>query len=114
MVIGLGTYAFFWQWHATAERPLTLLEMLAATAAAGVGRFQICDYPAVETFDEQQLAALREHADRLSITLELGTRGTDPAHLQRYLDLANLLGSPWSAACWRPAVRRTATTPCAG
>jgi sugar phosphate isomerase/epimerase len=92
MVLGLGTYAFFWQWHATAERPLTLLEMLDATAAAGVSRFQICDYPAIETCDEQQLATLRQHADRLSMTLELGTRGTDPNHLQRYLDLADRLG----------------------
>ena len=24
MTIGLSTYAFFWQWHDTASRPLTL------------------------------------------------------------------------------------------
>ena len=92
MVIGLGTYAFFWQWHASAARPLTLAEMLEATAAAGLHRFQICDYPAVEGYDEQQLARLRQQAADLDVALELGTRGIGPAQLQGYLRLAEQLG----------------------
>jgi sugar phosphate isomerase/epimerase len=91
VVIGLGTYAFFWQWHASAERPLSLLEMLDATAAAGVHRFQICDYPAIEEHDARQLAALRDHAATLDVALELGTRGIGPEHLRRYLELADRL-----------------------
>ena len=47
MTIGLGTYAFFWQWHQTAETPLSLTDMVDRTADLGVGLFQICDYPAV-------------------------------------------------------------------
>jgi sugar phosphate isomerase/epimerase len=92
VVIGLGTYAFFWQWHASAARPLTLLDMLETTAAAGVRRFQICDYPAIEGYDEQQLVAVRERAVDLEVALELGTRGIGPAHLERYLRLADRLG----------------------
>ena len=36
MTIGLGTYAFFWQWHDTAENPLTLAQMIDRTADLGV------------------------------------------------------------------------------
>ena len=45
MTVGLGTYAFFWQWHDTAESPLTLPAMMDRTADLGVSLFQICDYP---------------------------------------------------------------------
>lgn len=93
MVIGLGTYAYFWQWHASAARPLTLPEMIEATAAAGVRRFQICDYPAIERYDGLQLADLRQQADDLDVALELGTRGIGSHHLQGYLQLAERLGA---------------------
>ena len=48
MTIGLGTYAFFWQWHQTAETPLSLTGMVDRTADLGVGVFQVCDYPLFE------------------------------------------------------------------
>jgi hypothetical protein len=32
MTIGLGTYAFFWQWHQAAETPLSLSDMVDRTA----------------------------------------------------------------------------------
>jgi hypothetical protein len=31
MTIGISTYAFFWQWHDTAEQPLSLAEMITKT-----------------------------------------------------------------------------------
>lgn len=91
MSIGLGTYAYFWRWHASAAEPLSLEAMLEQTAAAGVDRFQICDYPAVETFDDARLASVRRHAESLGLTLELGTRGISGDHLARYLRLAERL-----------------------
>jgi len=90
---GLGTYAFFWQWHASAAEPLTLEAMLERTADAGVDRFQICDYPALETWDSARLDAVRAGADALGIALELGTRGIGSPHLARYLRLAERLGA---------------------
>lgn len=92
MTTGLGTYAFFWQWHASAEQPLSLPAMLDATADQGVQLFQICDYPEMESYDDERLAALREHADRRGVALELGTRGIGTAHLERYRHLAERLG----------------------
>lgn len=91
MTIGLGTYAFFWQWHANAERPLTLADMIDKTADWDVTLFQICDYPLIDAYDERALSNLRRHAASRGVRLELGTRGVRPAHLARYLQIAEAL-----------------------
>lgn len=91
MTVGLGTYAYFWQWHRTADQPLTLADMVDRTADLGVGLFQICDYPLIESYDTAALERLRSHADQRGVTLELGTRGIQSARLERYLDLARRL-----------------------
>jgi 3-oxoisoapionate decarboxylase len=91
MTIGLGTYAFFWQWHDTAENPLTLPVMIDRTADLGVSHFQICDYPLLESYESDDLDRLRDHASRRDVKLELGTRGVRPKHLRRYLDIARRL-----------------------
>jgi 3-oxoisoapionate decarboxylase len=89
--IGLSSYAFFWQASDRVDRPMALPDMVAAAAAHGVEVFQICDYPAVADLSVDQLRDLRDQADRAGIRLELGTRGVDPDHLGRYLDLARAL-----------------------
>lgn len=109
MTIGLSTYAFFWQWHSTAARPLTLADMIDKTACWDVFLLQICDYPLIEGYDAAALAALRSHADARGVRLELGTRGVSPDHLTRYLDIATALGatlvrSMVNAADHRPTV----------
>ena len=91
MTIGISTYAFFWQWHDTAEHPLSLTEMITKTHLWGAELFQICDYPLIESYDHDQLSRLRAHADGLGVELELGTRGVRPDHLGRYLELAQAL-----------------------
>ncbi len=94
MVIGLGTYAFYWQWQPVVDHPLTLWDMVERTAAAGAEVFQICDYPAVEQLIDSELEALRRRAEGLGVVLELGTRGISADHLERYLGLAQRLGAP--------------------
>ncbi len=85
-MIGLGSYAYFWR-H---RDGVTLEDALRETADLGIGLFQICDHPPIE---EADLGAVRALAADLGITLELGTRGTDPAHLRRYLGMAEELGA---------------------
>ena len=80
VTIGLGTYAFFWQWHQTAETPLSLTDMVDRTADLGVGLFQICDYPLLESYDSSEVDRLRVRATKRGVRLELGTRGVRPAH----------------------------------
>ena len=109
MTIGLGTYAFFWQWHPTAVQPLTLADMIDKTAGWDVPVFQICDYPLIETYDAAALTALHRHAEDRGVQLELGTRGISPEHLTRYLDIAHALDATMvrsmvNAADHRPTV----------
>ena len=91
MTNGLSTYAFFWQWHPTNPAPIDLGDMIDRTADLGATLFQVCDYPLVEEYDAAALRALRTHAERRGVELELGTRGVAPDHLARYLDLARAL-----------------------
>ncbi len=91
MAIGLSTYAFFWRWSDRAPRPLTLIDMLEQTHDLGVGVFQICDYPAIESSTVQQLRQVGATASDVDVRLELGTRGVRVEHLLRYLELAKAL-----------------------
>ena len=89
--IGLSTYSFFWQWHETAPRPLTLAEIVAKTASWDVDLLQLCDYPALDRYDAAQAADLAATGRDLGVAYELGTRGLDTAHLLHYLELAGRL-----------------------
>ena len=95
MTVGLSTYAFFWQWHDTATSPLSLTDMIEKTAGWDVKLFQICDYAALDSYDNAALSKLRRHAESSGVTLELGTRGVTPSHLSHYLHIAKLLGAGW-------------------
>lgn len=92
-MIGLGTYAFFWQHSDRAAAPLTIEQMLRATRELRVDLFQICDYPAIFDYSIARLRDIAALAAELGITLELGTRGVAPDHLARTLEVAQLLGA---------------------
>lgn len=117
VAIGLSTYAYFWRFSETAAHPMTLAEMLQDAATLGVRVFQICDYPAIESASDEELATIRSLATELGITLELGTRGTDSAHLRTYLRIAKalnvtLLRSMWTSGDDRPTRAESVTRLC--
>ncbi|GLY29537.1 sugar phosphate isomerase/epimerase family protein [Kineosporia sp. NBRC 101731] len=92
MTIGLSTYSFFWQWHAeTALQPIGLAEMVERTANLGVSLLQICDYPLIESYSDDELKALKALGDSRGVAFELGTRGVTPEHLALYLRIARAL-----------------------
>ena len=91
-MLGLGTYAFFWQHSDRAPRPLDLPDMLRRTRELDAQVFQICDYPPILGYTAEQLRSLRSLGAELGVTLELGTRGIGPDHLNRFLRLAEALG----------------------
>ena len=112
MSIGLSTYAFFWRGSDRVPDALSIEDMLHQTAVLGVPVFQICDHPPIESADDRRLAHLRQLASSLGIRLELGTRGTDPQHLRRYLRIADALGvsllrSMWTSGNDRPDAAET-------
>jgi 3-oxoisoapionate decarboxylase len=93
MAIGSSTYAFFWRFSETAERPLTLIDMVKKTHELGLSVFQICDYAPIQAMSDAELAEIRDVADSSGVQLELGTRGIQKSHLMNYLDIASKLGA---------------------
>lgn len=92
-MIGLGTYAFFWQHSERAPEPLSLADMLRRTRDLDLDLFQICDYPPLLGYSAAELRELRATADDLGIRLELGTKGIVLEHLATFLHLAGVLGA---------------------
>ena len=89
-MIGLGSYAFFWQQSDRVPEPLSLAGAFHATRDLGVGLFQICDFAPLDRMTAAELADAAAVARDLGLRIELGTRGTGEAHLSRYLDLARV------------------------
>ena len=92
-MIGLSTYAFFWQISDRAPEPLGLEALLSRTRALGAQVFQICDYPPLQTYSDARLDDLRRCAEDQGIVLELGTKGIRPEHLANHLCMADRLGA---------------------
>ncbi len=91
-MIGLSTYAFFWQISDRAPVPLSLQDLLRRTRDLDAQVFQICDYSPLHDYSDQQLKDLKKQAEEYGITLELGTKGIKPEHLANYLRMADVLG----------------------
>lgn len=91
-MIGLSTYAFYWQHSERAPQPTNLVDMLTKSHALGAQVFQICDYAPLFGYSPVQLKNIHQIAVELGISLELGTRGLQPAHLQTCLQIAKNLG----------------------
>jgi 3-oxoisoapionate decarboxylase len=88
-MIGLGTYAYFWQHSDRAPEPLTLVDAFRDTRAQGVGLFQICDYAPLLAMSAVEVAEAASIARDLDLEIELGTKGVDPGHLETFLRLAD-------------------------
>jgi sugar phosphate isomerase/epimerase len=95
----LGVGSFTWPWgvgipgHAP-PRPLTAVKLLEKAAALRVRVLQICDNLPLEAMREPELDRLERLSRRLGITVEVGTRGIDPARMRRHLALAARFRSP--------------------
>jgi sugar phosphate isomerase/epimerase len=92
-VIGLGTYAFFWQHSDRVAEPLSLVGAFEATRELGVDLFQICDYAPLETMTDAQLRDAARGARDLGLTIQLGTKGIETTRLERFLRLADVFGA---------------------
>ncbi|MGN6407847.1 MAG: sugar phosphate isomerase/epimerase family protein [Curtobacterium sp.] len=100
-LLGLSTYAYFWRMSDRVPEPMSLDDaMRDAASHEGVDLFQICDHLPLDTASDERLAAVRALADELGLTLEVGTRGTHPDHLARYLHVAEQLGSVLVRSMW--------------
>ncbi|KDA05375.1 sugar phosphate isomerase [Microbacterium sp. CH12i] len=89
-MIGLGTYAYFWQHSDRVPEPLSLIGAFEDTRAQGVDLFQICDYAPLEQMSDGELRDAAGAARDLGLTIELGTKGIAGEHLSRFLTLAEV------------------------
>ncbi|MFT3797444.1 TIM barrel protein [Microbacterium sp.] len=89
-MIGLGTYAFFWQHSDRVAEPLSLIGAFEATRELGVDLFQICDYAPLLEMSAPELQDAAAAARDLGLAIQLGTKGVEPAHLRRFLGPAEV------------------------
>jgi 3-oxoisoapionate decarboxylase len=97
MKLGIGSYAYYWATGAPGyppPSPLTAHDLIDRAVALGVRLVQIADNLPLHTLTPSELKALVEHARQAEVALEIGTRGIQPALLERYLELAVTVGSP--------------------
>ena len=91
MEFGLSTYSFYW--HLKDENGFTLFDAIEQTAKYKVGRFQICDFERLEQMSDSELFAIATYAEKLGVTLEIGSRGVSIEKLNRFIDIALILKS---------------------
>lgn len=97
MRLGLGSYAYAWAIGVEGlppRDPLTPLGLLEEAARLGVALVEMDDNLPLHRLQPEALDALERRASALGIAIRVGTRGSDPALLRRYLELATRLGSP--------------------
>ncbi|TDL46197.1 sugar phosphate isomerase/epimerase family protein [Microbacterium oleivorans] len=87
-MIGLGTYAFFWEHSDRSPDPLSLVGAFERTCELGVELFQICDYDPLTEMSDREVGDAARAARELGLRIELGTKGLGHDHLERFLALA--------------------------
>lgn len=97
MKIGISSWTYPWgigvPGYARPAVPLDAFGLLDRASTLGVGVVQIADNLPVDALPSADLGRLAAAAAHAGITLELGTRGVEPPHLERYLELARCLGA---------------------
>ncbi len=112
MRIGLGSYAFRWAIGTDAVRPAAPLDPLALidkAAALGAEVLQVCDNVPLHGLSERALGTLAQRAAAQGLALQLGIRGSQPAHLRRSLAVAQRIGAGLlrvvlSSDGWQPGI----------
>lgn len=94
MLLGLETFSYH---LAYGQGAMTVFDFLRRTAELGLDGAQINivqpNWGHLGGGDPDHLAAVRELLDELGLYLELDTRGTDPAHLTRAIELCDAVGA---------------------
>ena len=92
MRLGISSWTYPWALGVGGFAPpsqlFTLADLLERAAALGVGVVQVADNLPLHKLEVAERRDARDHAANLGLTIEIGTRGVQPAHLLRYLDLA--------------------------
>lgn len=92
MRLGVGTYSYRWA-LGMGELPQTmnLTDVLHRVHAFGVRLVQVADSAELDNASDEHLRSLSKLAQRLDVSLQVGTTGATTAILLRYLHIARLL-----------------------
>jgi sugar phosphate isomerase/epimerase len=96
MQLGLGSYACAWAIGVKGHPPPAPMDtesFVRHAAALGLRLVQIADNLPLEKASDADLHAVRDTARSAGVTIELGTRGIAPAHIQHLLDLCGFFGA---------------------
>jgi sugar phosphate isomerase/epimerase len=96
METGLSSYTWPWAVGREGYQPkhaLNALDLVEKALKYGVSVLQLADAPHLHLMSCNELERLARKAEKHALTLEVGTRGIDPDHLLRYLDIAKQLKS---------------------
>jgi sugar phosphate isomerase/epimerase len=96
--IGLGSYAFTWacgvRGYPLPAHPWSATHLLEKAAELGVEVVQIADNIPLAELNEKKLRILRAFSETKNVAIEVGTKGTNPELLVRYVDIAAFFNSP--------------------
>jgi 3-oxoisoapionate decarboxylase len=95
--IGVGSWTFPWATGTVLDhRPKQVLDPLGVVQRAkdlGVHVVHFLDNLPLDKCDDEAIGGAGEFAKQHGIEVEIGTRGTDPEHLLRYLQIAVRMGA---------------------
>lgn len=95
--LGISSWSFPWaigvSGYPAPKNPLTAIGLLEKANNLGVNVVQIADNLPLHRLSSSELNDLRDAAQKFQIELETGTRGVEPDHLLKYLEIAKFLNS---------------------
>ena len=99
MKLGIGSYTYGWATGVYGPslseglRRMTAEELVEDAHQRSVQIVQIVNLPDLASFDLEQLEALTRFAKEKQVEIEVGTIGSDPEQLRRWIDVGKQLGS---------------------
>jgi 3-oxoisoapionate decarboxylase len=97
MEIGISTYTYTWSigvpGYEKPKEPMNAVDLLKQAHKMGINLVQLCDNLPLHDLSDAELDVIKKAAEELNIKLEVGTRGVEPEHLRRYLQIAKFLKS---------------------
>jgi sugar phosphate isomerase/epimerase len=97
MRLGISSFTFPWAIGGIdSDHPVTMtaFELLEKAETLGADVLQIADNLPIGGLSNEELAKLRAKADAVGIALEVGTRGIASKNIEKFLEIAAILGSP--------------------
>lgn len=97
MLRTLGSFALGWDARQPVASlpPITPVGFVSFAAGLGYQGVQFSDNLPLHHLSDSDFVELRAHADALDMVIEVGTRRLEAAVVNRYLEIAIMLGSPF-------------------